>query len=152
MRINGKNIEREFRTVKIPRQSGSIEIKVWSVPIGLKRMYAEINPRPMPPKRTINNVKTGTTEVTDWDDQAFIKLMQEWDDLQNYFMLFCVMNGAEGNEFDTQRVLNVTDLRALKAEFAASGFSEGDCALITKAALKASNVDEAEVAKASENF
>ncbi len=78
--------------------------------------------------------------------------MNEWEDLQNYYTIFLVMNGAEGNEFTTKQVTNIHELRLLKAEFIESGFSEGDCALIMKAALKASNVDEAEVAKASANF
>lgn len=151
MRIAGKPIEREFHTVTIPRQGGNIQFKVWSLPIGFKRQYAEIFPRPTPPKREIHS-KAGTQELINWDDPSYIAAMNEWEDLQNYYTIFRVMDGADGNEFDTKVVGNPNDLRALKKEFLGSGLSEGDCALIIKAALKASNVDQAEVAKAVENF
>ena len=152
MRIAGKSIEREFSTVTIPRQKGNIQIKVWSLPIGYKRQYAEIFPRPTPPKREIHDKKNGVTDKIEWDDPNYVRLMNEWEDLQNYYLIFRVMDGADGNEFDTKQIGNPADLRALKEEFLKSGLSEGDCALIVKAALKASNVDQAEVAKAVENF
>lgn len=142
---------REVVMVKLPRKDADITLKVASIPLGLKREYDALFPRPKPPVSI--TVKAGGKQEKEenWDDENFVKAFDEWKYLQNIYTFYRVLEADENVKFD-HTPSDLPSLRAFANELKDSGISDGDLAIVLSQAAIASNITEEAIANARSSF
>ena len=150
-----QKLHTQYQLVKLPRQDGSndvgITVKVYALPLGHSRDYENVVPMPQPPRRTVVNKQTGSKSEPQWDDETYLNLMEEFNDLRSVYMLYLALSPDPEVKFDTAP----DDKEALKKmlqEFKDFGITDGDKLRIVKAAMDASGFDKDMLETASKDF
>lgn len=153
MKLNGKTLQcREYRTLELPRlNSDPIKLRVNSLPLGMKRDFELMCPRPLPPSVVVNKVGKPSEKIENYDDPQWIADISDYKDLERYFILFLALDGNDELEIE-YRPTDVQSLKKFRDELKSSGLSEGDAGRIIAASMEASNIGNDEVKKAEGSF
>ena len=152
MKFKGKSLQiHEYTTITLPRKiSESITIRVNSIPLGLKRDFEVMCPRPKPPFKMVVT-KGKETREENWEDINYIAEIQDYRDLERYYILYVALKGNPDLVIENEPK-DVNSLRAFRDEMKSAGFSEGDARLILDASMAASNVSDKDISEARETF
>ncbi len=153
MKLNGKQLQcREYTTLVLPRKnSDPLTLRVNSLPLGMKRDFELMCPRPLPPSHIIAKAGGKTERVENYDDPTWMADIADYRDLERYYILFLALEGSETLEIENKPT-DVHTLRKFRAELKESGLSEGDAGRIVAASMEASNIGNEEVQEAGKSF
>jgi len=152
MKFNGEELKiREVTSVTLPRTTGDVTLQVTSIPLGIRRAYEVIFPKPRPPFTTTSYVGKPSEKEADYDDPVFVKAFNEWSYLQNIYTFYVVLQGDKKLVFDNT-VTDADTLRKLEAELRDAGITEGDVGIVLLAAAEASNITSRELDAAKKDF
>jgi hypothetical protein len=157
MKINGKVIAiREVQEVELIRSKAedTIKLKVSGYPIGIRRLYESINPKPQPPKIATGVMRVGQKEPEtklDYENEAYGKAIAEWYYLEKFFVICKCLEVDKDLEI-TNACDNVESIRLFVKELDEAGFSEGDLGKIWDAIETATRIDPKAVEAAKESF
>ncbi len=155
MKIAGKPVQiREVVIVKLNRKScAPIELKVSGFPIGIRKDYELVYPKPVAPQKATGKVSvaTGPEMRADFDDPAYVKAFNDWIFLEKYFYLYHCLQVADNLTFDSN-VSTLEGLRKIPEEFKAAGFSEGDIGKLFEGMNSATDIKAEDLIKAEGNF
>lgn len=150
MRINDKEIAREYRVVQIPRQDGALTVKVHALPLGVKSEFDKMFPLPQVPK-IVTGTKTGDISKDNFEDPAWLAEVTERRSLESYFRLYHALSLDQSVHFDNIPKDRVS-LAAFRDEVINSGLSDGDVLIILRAATEAGNISNADIEAAKSGF
>src|SRR5690348_9515310 len=128
MKINGKVIAiREVQKVELIRSNAqdSIVLKVSGYPIGIRRSYGAINPKPQPPKVATNVMRVGQKEPEtklDYENADYVKAIADWYYLEKFFVVRKCLEVDKDLEI-TNPCDTVESIRAFVQELSDAGFS-----------------------------
>jgi hypothetical protein len=152
MKLDGNALSiRETIKVVLPRFENPIELTISSIPMGLRREYETIFPKPRPPFTVQNFVGKPAEKIEDWDNPEFVIAHAEHAFLFNVFIVYTVIKADTRITFDFVPN-NIDGLRRLSEEFKQAGFSEGDIGIIIKAAAEASNITDRDIREVKKSF
>lgn len=148
MKLKGNALSiREYTNVTIPRYSGDITLKVAAIPMGLQRLYEQINPKPLPPITVTQRMGKPAEKEPDFDNPEYVRAFTEWSFLKNIYVFYYILKVDESVSFDNEPK-DLASLRKLEEEIRNAGISDGDMALIMQKSAEAANLSPRDVEEA----
>ena len=156
MKINGKSVQiREVLEVKLSRskEEDSIVLKVCGYPIGIRRAYEAVYPKPTPPVVVSNVVKVGQKLDTtlDYNSPEYEQKIGHWLHLNKFFMLHKCLSVDKTLVFEND-CSTVASLEKFAKELDDAGLSEGDIGVIFDTIERATRIEPKAVKEAEETF
>lgn len=157
MKLNGKVVAiREVQEVVLDRtkEEDCIKLKVSGYPIGIRRAYEAIMPKPLPPKVVSKVQRVGKSEpetTLDYENPDYVKAIAEWYYLDKFFIIYKCLEVDKNLQFDND-CSSRESIHAFAKELSDAGFSEGDLGKIWDAIEAATKVSPKAIEEAKEVF
>jgi hypothetical protein len=156
MKLNGKAVAiREVQEVRLERSNSeqTIVLKVSGYPIGIRRAYETVYPKPQAPIVESKIVRVGKEpeKSVNYDDPEYIKKISDWIYFEKFFIIHKCLSVDTNLEME-QSCKTIESIKLFEVELYNAGFSEGDIGRIFDAIQSATNIQPKAIEEAKENF
>jgi len=156
MKLNGKVVSiREVQEVRLDRSNSeqSIVLKVSGYPIGIRRAYETVYPKPQAPLVVSTTVRVGKEpeKSVNYDDPDYIKKISDWIYFEKFFIIHKCLS-VDSNLIMENDCSTIESIKLFELELLNAGFSEGDIGRIFDAIQTATNIQSKAIEEAKENF
>ena len=147
MKFHGKPVPKApTEYVVIPR--GDENVVIHCVPISDPESFNKLNPEPTPPEI----IKPGNIRVPDFEDKAYVELVQKRNELRHAWMVIETIKSTPGMEWETVKMGDPATWANWEKELRDSGFSVMEINRIVAGVWTANGLDEAKLDKARKDF
>lgn len=151
MKINGQIVD--IREVVEVVLFNEVKVKVSGYPIGIRRDYQKVYPRPLAPKKPTGVIskKDGPELKPDFEDVQYVASFDEYVHLEKFFFICKCLEADTSVSFDSD-YNTLAGLRNIPGELTKAGFVEGDIGKLINAISGATRIESKAIEEAEGNF